>query len=268
MLSKLRSMFGKRSGVGAASPTNWAVLVRSDGSDPTAFVEIRQNVSAVWTARGEPFTLGQKQLIEFQSPTEAEALFRQTILDDQARGFTILHSGQATSGHCDFKLLEDVIYRGAGEDYQRICMENSSEKIVGFSLITDFDGMTICPAAVAEGTFSDHMDEADEYTANPAEWPYSAHSGLLLAYRMIVIASYEYLEIPFESEVPDYFDQFSECCIRALERLDAEGRFGAGADRKNFLLLFGVSDGGPTRATVRRLNPDSVYQRYAHCFDE
>lgn len=267
MLGKIRSILSKYSPVGADSRTNWAVLVGSNELDRTEFVEVRQNACAVWNARGAPFTMGETGLTEFQSAAEAEAFFSQTISDKQAQGFALLHRGQAIPGSLDVSLLEDAIYRGAREAYQTICREHLDEQVVGFALFTDFDGMTIGSAAMAESTFRDAIEEADYYRANPSEWPYAADDGLLLAYRIILVSSYAHIEIPFEREIPKYFSKFSECCVRALERINAEGLFGVGMAREDFLLLFGVSDGGPTRATVRRLNPNAVYQRYEHCFD-
>lgn len=268
MLSGLQSIFRKSVRAGAATPTNWALLVRSEGPDATEFIEIRQNARAVWSARGKPYTLGQKELREFQNTVEAEAFIRQAIAENQARGLTLLHSGRSIPGELDFDLLEEAIYDGARQAYQRICDDHPEEIISGFALFTDFDGMTICPAGMAESSFDDVEDEEEFYRSNPSEWPYMPYVGLLLAYRMIVVAAYEHHAIPFETEVPGYFDQFFETCIKALERLDGDGVFGQGAGRENFLLLFGLSDGGPTKATLKRLNPEGVYQRYAHCFDE
>lgn len=267
MLGKIRSILSRYLPIRADDPTNWALLVRSNDPDRTHFIETRQNACTVWSARGEPFTMGEAELAEFQSNTEAEAFFNRTVSDNQAQGFALLHRGQAIPGSLDFGLLEDAIYRGARQSYQTICEEHRDEKIVGFALFTDFDGMTIASAAMAEGTFHDAIEEADYYRTNPSEWPYTADTGLLLAYRIALLGSYGHDEIPFEREIPNYFRRFSECCIRALERLDSDGLFGLGVGREDFLLLFGVSDGGPTRATVRRLNPDAVYRRYEHCFD-
>lgn len=267
MLGKIRSILARYLPDRAGTPTNWALLIKSNDSDCIEFIEIRQNACTIWSARGAPFTMGETELSEFQSNSEAEHFFNRAVSDNQARGFVLLHRGQAIPGSLDVGLLEDAIYRGARESYQTICEEHRDEKIVGFALFTDFDGMTIASAAMAERTFHDAIEEADYYRTNPSEWPYAADTGLLLAYRIVLLGSYGHDEIPFEREFPHYFEKFSECCIRALQRLDADGLFGLGVDREDFLLLFGVSDGGPTRATVRRLNPPAVYQRYEHCFD-
>jgi Domain of unknown function (DUF4303) len=264
MLKKILSAFG----MSATSPTNWVLLVRSAGSDATEFLEIRQNASTIWTARGAPYNSGEKQLREFQTLEEAEAFFRQAISENQAQGLNLVHSGRSIPGKLDFELLEEAVHDGAREAYQLICSEHHEEIISGFSLFTDFDGMTICPAAMSQASFADIDDEKDYYLTNPCEWPYSNDAGLLLAYRIIVVAAYEHHDIPFEIEIPGYFEQFSETRIRALERLDNSGLFGSGIYRERFLLLFGVSDGGPTKAAVKRLNPASVYQRYEHCFDD
>lgn len=259
----------ENAGFDAATQTNWAVLVRSNNSDSTEFIEIRQNGCAVWCARGKAYTSGLKELVEFQSKADAEAFFRQTIADDQAQGFDVLHIGQTGPGKLIFNLLENAIVDGAREAYLQICGAHPEESISGFALFTDFDGMTICPVAMADSTFDGVDEEADYYRASPCEWPYTSYDvGLLLAYRIILVASYEHHEIPFETEVPEYFDQFFEACTRALERLDRDGLFGTGAGRENFLLLIGLSDGGPTKATVKRLNPERLYQRYAHCYDD
>lgn len=267
MLGKIRSILSRYLPVRAGSLTNWVVLVRSNDPDRVEFIEIRQNACTVWSARGEAFTTGEAELAEFQSSTEAETFFNRAVSDNQAQGFALLHRGQAIPGSLDVGLLEDAIYRGAREAYQTISEEHRDEKIVGFALFTDFDGMTIASAAMAEMTFHDAVEEADYYRTNPSEWPYAADSGLLLAYRIVLLGSYAHDRIPFEREIPNHFKLFSESCIRALERLDADGVFGSGVGREDFLLLFGVSDGGPTRATVKRLNPDAVYRRYEHCFD-
>jgi len=257
--------------VGAVNPTNWVVLVRSEGTSATGFIEIRQNGSAVWTARGAPYTPGEQKLTEFQTMEKAEAFVRQAIADSEAEGFRVLHSASSVPGTLDFDLLEDAIHDGAREAYRAMCDEHPQEILTGFALFTDFDGMTLCPAAMAEKSFDD-LDASDEeldyYRTNPSEWPYTSDAGLLLAYRIILVAAFENDAIPFETEIPDYFERFSETCVRALERLDRSSLFGSGADRENFLLLFGVSDGGPTKAAVERLNPDTVYQRYARCFDD
>jgi len=269
MLNKIKSMFGGNARAGAASSTDWALLVRSEGSDAIEFIEIRQNACAAWSARGAPYTLGTKELKEFPNAAEAEAFVRQAIVENQSQGFALVHNGRSIPGNFDFELFEETIYNGAREAYQRICTEHPEEVISGFALFTDFDGMTICPAAMSETSFADINDEEEDYyRTNPSEWPYSTDAGLLLAYRIIVVAAYEHCTIPFETEIPGYFDQFSEACIGALERLDSDGLFGGAVRREDFLLLFGVSDGGPTKAVVKRLNPEGVYQRYAYCFDE
>lgn len=268
MLNKILRNFGESAGTGAPSPTNWALLVRTEGSDATEFVEVRQNACAVWTARGAPYTSGEKHLRQFPNAEDAEAWLREVIAENEAQGLEIAHVGRSIPGQLYFELLEKSVYVGAREAYQTICAEHREEVISGFSLFTDFDGMTICPAAMSEISFADIEDEEDYYRTNPVEWPYITDAGLLLAYRIIVVAAYEYSAIPFETEIPEYFKRFSEACSRALEKLDSEGLFGSGIRREGFLLLFGVSDGGPTKASVKRLNPAGVYQRYAHCFDD
>ena len=262
-----RNIFQKSKKAGAVAPTNWIVLVQSVGFGETEFIEIRQNECAVWTARGKPFTTGHTELKEFQSTVEARAFLDQSISDNQIHGFVLLHAGCSIPGKLDFDLLEEAVYNGAKEAYLQICKENSDKNLTGFALLTDYDGMTICPAAMEETTFDDSDEDAQYYRTSPSEWPYTTDAGLLLAYRIILVAAHERAHIPFEAETPRYFDRFFESCTKALERLDREGQFGSGERRENFLLLFGVSDGGPAKATVRRLNPASVYERYEHCFD-
>lgn len=268
MLSKLRNLLGKKPETGAVGPTNWALLIRSDGGDATEFLEIRQNARTVWCARGAPYTSGKKELKTFRNMAKAEDFLRQAIAENQAQGLTLLHTGRSYPGAFDFDLFEETVYIGAREAYQRICDDYTGARMSGFALITDWDGMTISPAAMSENSFDDIEEDQVYYRANPSEWPYTTYAGLLLAYRMILVASYECLYIPFEAETPGYFDRFSEACVRALARLDGDGVFGSGARREDFLLLFGVSDGGPTQAALKRLNPETVYRRYAQCFDE
>lgn len=268
MLKKIFNSIRNSANASATSPTNWVLLVRSEGSDVTEFVDIRQNGCAVWQARGAPYTLGERDLKEFPNAEDAEGFLNHTVAENQARGLELVHRGCSIPGNLDFGMLEQVVYDGAREAYQQICAEHEAEFISGFSLFTDFDGMTIAAAAMAETSFSDIDEEEDYYRTNPSEWPYRTDAGLLLAYRIIVVAACEHSAIPFEAEIKGYFEQFCDACIRALERLDRDGFFTSVDRREDFLLLFGVSDGGPTKAAVERLNPESVYRRYAHCFDE
>jgi hypothetical protein len=49
----------------------------------------------------------------------------------------------------------------------------------------------------------------------------------------------------------------------ALAQLDAEGCFGADAQRDDFVLLFEVSDSEPVEGAMARLNPPAVVARFA-----
>ncbi|MNU10492.1 hypothetical protein D3C72_2576680 [compost metagenome] len=54
-----------------------------------------------------------------------------------------------------------------------------------------------------------------------------------------------------------------DACIAALAQLDAEGCFGAGAQRDEFVLLFEVSDSEQVEGAMERLNPPAVVARFA-----
>jgi hypothetical protein len=248
------------------TPTNWSLLLRVDGGEMVEFIDIRQNGCSIWGAQGKPYTTGVSGLIEHASNETAEAVCRQTVSNLEAQGFTLLHSETYFPGELDFGILEDAICAGAREAFLTIRDQHPNETINGFALFTDSYGMTIVPAAMTSTCFENVEEDHDYYRTNPSEWPLSTDAGLLVAYQMILIPSYQYQDIPFEAEVPDYVERFFETCTKALERLDQEGLFGEGDSRNNFLLLFGDSDGGPIQATVRRLNPPAVFERYSGCF--
>ncbi len=248
--------------------THWAFFAKADGGDPLEFFELRRNGASLWQARGRPFTAGEDELREFHSEQEAIKAWDHLTNECAQQGFVCAFEGEYKPGTFDFDLLQKEIENGAREVFSKICKEQTGERITGFALYSDSEGMTICNAAMGERSFDDDDEDIDYFRTNPSEWPYESDTGLLLPYRMILFPSYFSLNIPFELEVPDFVDRFYESTVRALEKLDDENLFGVGEEREKFLLLFGDSDGGPTTSHVRRLNPPSVLARYAGCFDD
>ncbi len=262
MLSGIKSFFLQ------PQATHWMLLVASDGHDASDFFEIRRNSKAVWVAGGKPFTTGEQVLKAFTTEGEASDYADGLAAAKQAQGYQIVHQGSYLPGQFDFDVLEDVIAAGARQAFDRICTDHPDQAINGFALYSDGGGMTICSAAMSTSSFDNDDVDADYYRTSFVEWPLSTDAGLLLAYRMILMPSYNWDKIPFEREIPDYVDRFFECCVRALEKLDRDGSFGAGEARANFLLLFGDSDGGPIKSHVKRLNPAAVFERYSDQFDD
>jgi hypothetical protein len=195
-------------------------------------------------------------------------LWRELTEQYQTQSYECVFVGEYQPGEIDFDLLQKTIEDGAKRAFLEICSANNTETITGFALYSDGGGMTICNAAMSNLSFDENDKDFDYYRTNPNEWPFDTDFGMLLAYRMIVVPSYAYHDLPFEPEIPEFVDQFFETVVRALEKLDASQLFGIGPERENFLLLFGDSDGGPLKDHVRRLNPSSVFARYAKCFDD
>lgn len=247
--------------------THWALFVKADDGDPTEFFEIRKNGSSVWFAQGKPLTMGESDFQELPCEEDAFQLWERLTTQRTKYGFALAYQGEYQPGKFDFELLRQTIEDGARQSFLRLCQEQSGQKITGFALYSDGMGMTICNAAMGAKSFDQNDGEADYYRTNPGEWPYATDAGMLLAYRMILFPSFIGDEMPFEREVPNFVDQFYEAAVQALEALDAKQVFGAGEERNEFLLLFGDSDGGPTKSHVRRLNPLPVFKHYADCFD-
>lgn len=247
--------------------THWALFVKANDGDPTEFFEIRRNGSSVWFAQGKPLTMGESDFREFPSEEDALRLWDGLTGEQTKQGFALVYQGEYEPGTFDFKLLQQAIENGARQAFLRLCEEQRYEKITGFALYSDGMGMTICNAAMSANSFDKNDDELDYYLTNPGEWPYATDVGMLLAYRMILFPGFIGNDLPFEREVPNFVEQFYEAVVRALETLDTEQVFGAGEERNAFLLLFGDSDGGPTKYHVRRLNPLPVFERYADSFD-
>jgi hypothetical protein len=248
--------------------TRWALLIRTESGKDVEFFEIRQNDASIWFAKGLPFTMGESELKTLATKIEADALWLELTEHYKGQSFECVFSGEYQPGELDYDLLQKAIEVGAKRAFLEICATHDAEKITGFALYSDSGGMTICNAAMSNSSFDEDDEDFEYYRTNPNEWPLETDVGLLLAYRMILVPSYEYLEMPFETEVPDFVDRFFETVVRALEKLDASQLFGTGPERENFLLLFGASDGGPIKDHVRRLNPPTVFARFAACFDD
>lgn len=250
--------------------TESIILSRLEADKVSEFYEIRRNNDLVWTAKGKPYTSGETQLHKLVDLQASEVVVKQLIAEAQLEGFAVIFRGCTLPGTFDFGLLEDIVFNGAREAYLAICAAQPNEKVSGFALFTDYDGMTLCPVGMATTSFNDidDIEEREYYLTNPSEWPYSTDAGLWLAHRLISVAACQNSGIPFEREINDYFEQFFDACTRAIARLDDEHLFGHGPQRDEFLLLFGISDCGPTKSTLRRLNPESVYSRFQHCFDD
>ena len=69
-------------------------------------------------------------------------------------------------------------------------------------------------------------------------------------------------DLPFDVDFTTFHTGVFDACIAALAQLDAEGCFGAGAQRDEFVLLFEVSDSEPVEGALARLNPPAVVARF------
>ena len=69
-------------------------------------------------------------------------------------------------------------------------------------------------------------------------------------------------ELPFDVDFATFRAGVFDACIAALAQLDAEGMFGSGAQREEFVLLFEVSDSEPLEGVMARLNPPAVVARF------
>jgi hypothetical protein len=268
MIDWLRRLLASSEKAEPLQPTRWALFVRKERGKEVEFFEIRQNDVSVWIAKGAPFTMGETELATLSSKTEADAFWNQWVEHYQSLSFESIFESEYQPGEFDFDLLQNAIEGGAKRAFLAILEAQKAEPITGFALYSDGGGMTICNAAMSDSSFDENDEDFDYYRTSPNEWPYDTDVGLLLAYRMIVVPSYAYDDLPFEPEMPDFVDQFFETVVRALENLDASGLFGSGVERDKFLLLFGDSDGGPVKDHVRRLNPPAVFSRYAESFDD
>lgn len=192
------------------------------------------------------------------------------------------NKGNFKVAEVDFDLLRQEIKDAARAAFGVVRRNHSDEQFYAFALYSDESAMTVCPAANTEEGLA---RRAEEYGYSKpqqlaslrwatGEWAYEFEGAEFFDRACALING----EDRYEGEADEdpleeseafvaFRTQVFEVIVLALEDLDAEGFFGAGDAREAITLFCTLSDfdeAGQIEAdSARRLNPASVYERFA-----
>ncbi len=239
--------------------SNWALFFMR--GEHRTFFEVRVVGSQLWTAEGTFQTFGVSQTRSFDTEADARDAFGRECEQCRAKGYELERHAFINRAAPDFELLADEVTAGARSAFDSVRAAHPDQQLDAFALYSDSDAMTIC-----------HMVNSREEMAKVAEedhpdfkWicqEWSLEEGgdeLEVAYRLILL---HHRGFPFEVERGVYREGVFDACIRALERLDAEGAFGHGKARDGVRVLFEVSDDEDVPGAHERLNPPAVFAAY------
>lgn len=220
--------------------SNYSLFYTFDGDQPARFREARVFGANVWTASGAAMTWGEETRSEYAS----EALARAMLIDPAVFDFALLQSLVTDAT----RLAVDAVRRA-----------HPGQHIDAFALLSDDSAMTIGPVANSREALA-ASEYGEEMRWNPGEWAFDEGGAYFdSAYRLLLQA---HRELPFDVDFAIFRAGVFDACIGALAQLDAEGVFGAGAQRGESVLLFEVSDGEAVEGAMARLNPPAVVARF------
>ena len=241
-------------------PDNYSLFYTFDADQPARFREARVFGTTVWTATGAAMTWGEETRKDYISEAEAHAAYAARCQAAQADGYALARAMVIDSAVFDLALLHTLVAHAARLAVDAVRRAHPDQHIDAFALVSDDSAMTIgCMANSREALAASEYGE--EMLWNPAEWAFDDGGAYFdSAYRLLLQA---HRELPFDVDFDTFRSGVFDVCIAALAQLDAEGVFGAGAQREEFVLLFEVSDSEPVEGAMARLNPPAVVARFA-----
>lgn len=241
-------------------PDNYSLFYTFDADQPARFQEARVFGTTVWTASGAAMTWGAETRTQYASVAEAQAAYVahcQAALDE---GYTLARAMLVDPAIFDFALLHTLVADAARRAVDAVRRAHPGQHIDAFALVSDDSAMTIGLAANSREALA-ASEYGEEMLWNPAEWAFEDGVAYFdSAYRLLLQA---HRDLPFDVDFSTFRTGVFEACIAALAQLDAEGCFGAGAQRDDFVLLFEVSDSEAVEGAMARLNPPAVLARFA-----
>ena len=240
-------------------PDNYSLLYTFDADQPARFREARVFGTTVWTATGAAMIWGEETRTQYASEVEAHAAYLAHCRAALADGHTLARESDIDPAVFDFALLHTLVAHAARRAFDCVRRAHPDQHIDAFALVSDDSAMTIgCMANSREALAASEYGE--EMLWNPAEWAFDDGGAYFdSAYRLLLQA---HRELPFDVDFDIFRSGVFEACIAALAQLDAEGCFGTGAQREEFVLLFEVSDSEPVEGAMERLNPPAVVARF------
>ena len=239
--------------------SNYSLFYTFDADQPARFREARVFGTTVWTATGAAMTWGEEKRTQYASEAEAHAAWLAHCRAALADGHTLARESVIDPAVFDFALLHTLVADAARLAFDCVRRAHPDQHIDSFALVSDDSAMTIgCMANSREALAASEYGE--EMLWNPAEWAFDDGGAYFdSAYRLLLQA---HRELPFDVDFDTFRSGVFDACISALAQLDAEGVFGAGAQREEFVLLFEVSDSEPVEGAMARLNPPAVVARF------
>ncbi len=240
-------------------PDNYSLFYTFDADQPARFREARVFGMTVWTATGAAMTWGEETRKDYASEAEAHAAYAARCQAALADGYILARESTIDPAVFDFALLKILVAHAARRAFDGVRRAHPGQRIDAFALVSDDSAMTIgCMANSREALAA--SEDGEEMLWNPAEWAFDEGGAYFdSAWRLLLQA---HRELPFDVDFATFRAGVFDACIAALAQLDAEGMFGSGAQREEFVLLFEVSDSEPLEGVMARLNPPAVVARF------
>ncbi|MGK5061794.1 DUF4303 domain-containing protein [Janthinobacterium sp. LB3P112] len=240
-------------------PDNYSLFYIFDGGQEARFQEARVFGSTVWTAAGAAMTWGEETRKDYASEAEAHAAYAARCQAAQADGYTLARESTIDPAVFDFALLQTLVAHAARRAFDGVRRAHPEHHINAFALVSDESAMTMGLVANSREALA-ASEYGEEMLWNPAEWAFDEGGAYFdSAYRLLLQA---HRDLPFDVDFVTFRASVFDACIAALAQLDAEGVFGTGARREEFVLLFDVSDSEPVEGAMARLNPPAVVARF------
>ena len=239
--------------------SNYSLFYTFDGDVPARFREARVFGANLWTAGGAAMTWGEEARSGYASEALARAAYVahcQAALDE---GYTLARAMLIDPAVFDLALLQSLVTDATRLAVDAVRRAHPGQHIDAFALVSDDSAMTIGPMANSREALA-ASEYGEEMLWNPAEWAFDDGGAYFdSAYRLLLQA---HRHLPFDVDFTTFRAGVFEACIAALARLDAEGVFGTGTQRDDFVLLFEVSDSEAVEGAMARLNPPAVMARF------
>ncbi|WP_083411762.1 DUF4303 domain-containing protein [Janthinobacterium sp. 1_2014MBL_MicDiv] len=240
-------------------PANYSLFYTFDGDQPARFREVRVFGTTVWTAGGAAMTWGEETRSDYASAAQARAAYAVHCQAALADGHALARESLIDPAAFDVALLQSLVADAARLAFDAVRAAHPGQHINAFALVSDDSAMTIGPMANSREALA-ASEYGDEMLWNPAEWAFDDGGAYFdSAYRLLLQA---HRDLPFDVDFATFRTGVFEACIAALAQLDAEGAFGAGAQRDDSVLLFEVSDSEAVEGAMARLNPPAVLARF------
>ena len=240
-------------------PDNYSLFYTFDGDQPARFREARVFGACLWTASGAAMTWGEETRTHYAGEADAHAAYLAHCDAVRAGGYALARAMLIDPAVFDFTLLQTLVADAARLALKAVRCAHPEQHIDAFALVSDDSAMTIGPMANSREVLA-ASEYGEEMLWNPAEWAFDEGGAYFdSAYRLLLQA---HRELPFDVDFATFRTGVFDACIAALAQLDAEGIFGAGAQRDECVLLFEVSDSEAVEGALARLNPPAVVARF------